>query len=149
MPASSWFEDSSDSNSSYVLSPSSHHIPHGKVGGGGILPSNEDALDHFNTHSHNSNYPPPSHTFNDSYWPGFTDDAFDGSGAGMLPDDSSGIDWGAGAEADVTWDLAFRDSCRFWVQHVLVPIVVIIGVMGNAVTIYILTRRPMRSSTNV
>lgn len=48
-----------------------------------------------------------------------------------------------------SWEEAFRDSSRFWVQRVLVPIVVIIGVLGNAVTIYILTRRPMRSSTNV
>lgn len=48
-----------------------------------------------------------------------------------------------------SWEEAFRDTSRFWVQRVLVPLVVIIGVMGNAVTIYILTRRPMRSSTNV
>ncbi|ODM90233.1 FMRFamide receptor [Orchesella cincta] len=50
---------------------------------------------------------------------------------------------------DISWEVSFRDSSRFWVQYVLFPIVVIIGVMGNAVTIYILTRKPMRSSTNV
>ncbi|CAL8123658.1 unnamed protein product [Orchesella dallaii] len=51
--------------------------------------------------------------------------------------------------SDTTWAETFRDMSRFWVQRVLVPIVIIIGVLGNAVTIYILTRRPMRSSTNV
>jgi len=50
---------------------------------------------------------------------------------------------------DVSWEVAFRDSSRFWVQYVLFPIVVIVGVIGNAVTIYILTKKPMRSSTNV
>lgn len=49
----------------------------------------------------------------------------------------------------MSWEEAFRDSSRFWVQRVLVPLVVIIGVLGNLITIYILTRRPMRSSTNV
>ncbi|ODM93655.1 FMRFamide receptor, partial [Orchesella cincta] len=51
--------------------------------------------------------------------------------------------------SDTSWAETFRDSSRFWVQRVLVPIVIIIGVLGNSVTIYILTRRPMRSSTNV
>lgn len=46
-------------------------------------------------------------------------------------------------------DVVFRDQSRFWVQYVLVPIVLIVGVMGNSVTIYILTRKSMRSSTNV
>ncbi|XP_035706948.1 FMRFamide receptor isoform X3 [Folsomia candida] len=49
----------------------------------------------------------------------------------------------------ISWEESFRDLSRFWVQRVLVPIVVIVGVLGNLVTIYILTRRPMRSSTNV
>lgn len=51
--------------------------------------------------------------------------------------------------SSTTWEVAFLDMSRFWVQRILVPIVVIVGVLGNAVTIYILTRRPMRSSTNV
>ncbi|ODM93801.1 FMRFamide receptor [Orchesella cincta] len=55
----------------------------------------------------------------------------------------------ADCENDISWEVSFRDSSRFWVQYVFFPIVVIIGVMGNAVTIYILTRKPMRSSTNV
>ena len=47
------------------------------------------------------------------------------------------------------WEERFLYLSRFWVQRVLVPTVVLIGVLGNLVTIYILTRRPMRSSTNV
>ncbi|XP_066993134.1 FMRFamide receptor [Anabrus simplex] len=43
----------------------------------------------------------------------------------------------------------FRNASRFWIQRVLVPIVVIIGVLGNLVTVVILTRRRMRSSTNM
>lgn len=34
----------------------------------------------------------------------------------------------------------FLDSTRFWVQRVFVPILVIIGVGGNIVTVMILTR---------
>lgn len=49
----------------------------------------------------------------------------------------------------VTWDTEFRDATRFWVQHVFVPVIVIIGVLGNIVTIFILTRRQMRTSSNV
>ncbi|XP_076066241.1 FMRFamide receptor-like [Oratosquilla oratoria] len=37
---------------------------------------------------------------------------------------------------------------RYWVQRVLVPLVMVVGVVGNAVTIVVLTRRRMRSSTN-
>lgn len=40
------------------------------------------------------------------------------------------------------------DSSRFWIQRVLVPIITLIGVIGNSVTIVIMTRRRMRSSTN-
>jgi hypothetical protein len=58
-------------------------------------------------------------------------------------------DTNAGGDGSISWEEVFRDNSRFWVQRVLVPIVVIIGVMGNLITIYILTRRPMRSSTNV
>lgn len=39
-------------------------------------------------------------------------------------------------------------SSRFWIQRVLVPIITLIGVIGNSVTIVIMTRRRMRSSTN-
>lgn len=44
--------------------------------------------------------------------------------------------------------IMFRDSSRFWIQRVLQPLVVLIGVLGNAVTIVVLTRRRMTSSTN-
>ncbi|XP_074601288.1 uncharacterized protein LOC141855236 [Brevipalpus obovatus] len=40
------------------------------------------------------------------------------------------------------------NQVRFWIQRILVPIVVIIGVIGNSLTIVIMTRRRMRSSTN-
>ncbi|XP_037503911.2 FMRFamide receptor-like [Rhipicephalus sanguineus] len=43
---------------------------------------------------------------------------------------------------------ALLESSRFWIQRVLVPIVTFIGVIGNAVTIVIMTRMRMRSSTN-
>ncbi|XP_076306878.1 thyrotropin-releasing hormone receptor-like [Tachypleus tridentatus] len=44
--------------------------------------------------------------------------------------------------------LRFRDLSRFWIQRVLVPIISFVGVVGNLVTIIIMTRRQMRSSTN-
>lgn len=44
--------------------------------------------------------------------------------------------------------LQFLESSRFWIQRVLVPIIMVIGVIGNTVTIVIMTRRRMRSSTN-
>lgn len=43
----------------------------------------------------------------------------------------------------------FRDASRFWIQRVFVPLVVGVGLLGNVVTIVVLTRRRMRSSTNV
>lgn len=43
---------------------------------------------------------------------------------------------------------AFRDQSRFWIQRVLVPIIMVIGVIGNGITIVIMTRRRMKSSTN-
>ncbi|XP_013772144.1 FMRFamide receptor-like [Limulus polyphemus] len=42
----------------------------------------------------------------------------------------------------------FRERSRFWIQRVLVPMILIIGLIGNTVTIVIMTRRRMRSSTN-
>lgn len=148
MSSSTWLEDSSTNtnSSAYVLHPSGHHES-SHINGESILSKNveDEALNHFNTHHNGNSFP---HNCTDSYLSSFTEDAFDAGGSGMSPDDT-GVDWGGGSDMDVSWDLAFRDSCRFWVQHVFVPLVVIIGVMGNAVTIYILTRRPMRSSTNV
>lgn len=43
---------------------------------------------------------------------------------------------------------AFLAGSRYVVQRVLVPVVLVVGVVGNAVTIVVLTRRQMRSSTN-
>ena len=42
----------------------------------------------------------------------------------------------------------FLAVSRFVVQRVLVPLVLVVGVVGNSVTIIVLTRRQMRSSTN-
>jgi len=42
----------------------------------------------------------------------------------------------------------FLNLSRFWVQRVLLPIIGTIGLFGNVVTIVVLTRRGMRSSTN-
>ncbi|XP_013782861.1 sex peptide receptor-like [Limulus polyphemus] len=42
----------------------------------------------------------------------------------------------------------FREQSRFWIQRVLVPVILIVGLIGNTITIVILTRRRMRSSTN-
>lgn len=42
----------------------------------------------------------------------------------------------------------FLYESRFWVQRVLVPIIMVIGIVGNSITIMIMTRRRMRSSTN-
>ncbi|KAI1289428.1 FMRFamide receptor [Halotydeus destructor] len=42
----------------------------------------------------------------------------------------------------------FLIGTRFWVQRVLVPLIMVIGMIGNSVTIVIMTRRRMRSSTN-
>lgn len=44
--------------------------------------------------------------------------------------------------------IVFRDGSRFWIQRVMQPLVVLIGVLGNAITIVVLTRRRMTSSTN-
>ncbi len=41
------------------------------------------------------------------------------------------------------------DTLEFWIEAVLTNIVVILGLIGNSLTIIILTRRAMRSSTNV
>lgn len=44
--------------------------------------------------------------------------------------------------------ISFRNQTRFWIQRVLVPIITVIGVLGNSITIMIMSRRRMRSSTN-
>ncbi|XP_069156361.1 FMRFamide receptor [Procambarus clarkii] len=49
---------------------------------------------------------------------------------------------------DVSGYKTFLAGSRYVVQRVLVPMVLIVGVVGNAVTIVVLTRRQMRSSTN-
>lgn len=43
---------------------------------------------------------------------------------------------------------AFLAGSRYVVQRILVPVVLVLGVVGNTVTIVVLTRRQMRSSTN-
>lgn len=56
----------------------------------------------------------------------------------------------AALEADVPdpFYQSFLSLSRFWVQRVLVPVLMSIGVVGNVITIVIMTRRRMRSSTN-
>lgn len=43
----------------------------------------------------------------------------------------------------------FRNTSRFWVQRILIPLIVCVGVLGNVVSIVVLTRKNMRSSTNI
>ncbi|GLV32264.1 Proctolin receptor [Carabus blaptoides fortunei] len=43
----------------------------------------------------------------------------------------------------------FLETSRFLVQRILVPILVIIGIGGNVITVMVLTRRRMRCSTNI
>lgn len=43
----------------------------------------------------------------------------------------------------------FRDLTRFWIQRVAVPLIMVIGLFGNLITIIIMTRRRMRSTTNM
>lgn len=49
---------------------------------------------------------------------------------------------------DVTYLASQLDVTRFIVQRVLIPIVVTCGVTGNVLTIAVMTRAHMRSSTN-
>lgn len=44
--------------------------------------------------------------------------------------------------------IVFVEQSRFWIQRVLVPILVCVGAAGNIISVIILTRRRMRSSTN-
>ncbi|XP_060520582.1 FMRFamide receptor isoform X2 [Cylas formicarius] len=41
------------------------------------------------------------------------------------------------------------ENSRFWFQKVLVPLMMCVGVAGNTVTVMVMTRRRMRSSTNI
>lgn len=43
----------------------------------------------------------------------------------------------------------FRDQTRFWIQRVAVPLIMVIGLFGNLITVIIMTRRRMRSTTNM
>lgn len=45
--------------------------------------------------------------------------------------------------------VSFRDRSRFWIQRVLVPILMVVGLFGNSITMIIMTRRRMRSTTNL
>lgn len=47
-----------------------------------------------------------------------------------------------------SWQLVFRDESRFWIQRVVQPVVVLVGILGNLVTVVVLTRPRMSSSTN-
>ncbi|KAF2902954.1 hypothetical protein ILUMI_03223 [Ignelater luminosus] len=42
----------------------------------------------------------------------------------------------------------FLEESRFWIQRIVVPILVCIGAAGNIISVIVLTRRRMRSSTN-
>ena len=48
-----------------------------------------------------------------------------------------------------TFDEIFLRETRFYIQRVLTPIIVVIGIFGNLVTIVVLSQRRMKSSTNV
>ncbi|KAK2725582.1 FMRFamide receptor-like isoform X2 [Artemia franciscana] len=63
--------------------------------------------------------------------------------------DSVTSETGISFDMDCEFALAFRDGSRFWIQRVLVPIVVAVGVLGNIVSMVILMSRGMRSSTNL
>ncbi|GFS30109.1 FMRFamide receptor [Trichonephila inaurata madagascariensis] len=51
-------------------------------------------------------------------------------------------------EDDSQYHRNFLLYTRFWVQRILVPSIMTIGIIGNGITIVIMTRRRMRSSTN-
>lgn len=50
---------------------------------------------------------------------------------------------------DDGWSAELRDDVRFWVLHVCTPVVFIVGLVGNGVTIVVLSRKRMKSSTNI
>lgn len=48
----------------------------------------------------------------------------------------------------IYWESILSDS-RYTVQRILVPIILIIGAFGNSITIAVMTRRHMQTSTNL
>lgn len=52
------------------------------------------------------------------------------------------------ATAELGAALVFRNESRYWMQRVLQPAVVLVGVVGNLLTVVVLTRPRMSSSTN-
>lgn len=47
------------------------------------------------------------------------------------------------------WDVNFKNSTRFWVQFVLIPVVVVAGMVGNVVTTCVLMRKQMQTPSNM
>ncbi|ODM86968.1 FMRFamide receptor [Orchesella cincta] len=94
---------------------------------------------HYETHHKNQNdrhelYQRHRH-FNGHFWPVLKELNLTGEKIGTVNAES--------------WEASFKDSSRFWVHYSILPGVVLVGVLGNSVTIHILSRKPMRSSTNV
>lgn len=52
------------------------------------------------------------------------------------------------SDVDKQWAKVFLEGCRFWIPSVLLPLVVTVGIMGNVVTVIVMTRKRMKSSTN-
>lgn len=52
-------------------------------------------------------------------------------------------------DADLDASVQFLVASRFWIQKVLVPIAVFVGVCGNIITVMVLTRRRMRCTTTI
>lgn len=48
-----------------------------------------------------------------------------------------------------SWDVAFLSRTRVMVQFILVPIVVTFSVLGNVITIRLLTKPEMRVASNM
>lgn len=78
-------------------------------------------------------------------WPNFLESA-----AQLISENVSSVVPAAGNVTDLLSNPfeEFLTGSRFWVQRVLVPLIMVIGVIGNTITIVIMTRRRMRSSTN-
>ncbi|KAG8310362.1 hypothetical protein J6590_065544 [Homalodisca vitripennis] len=49
-----------------------------------------------------------------------------------------------------TWgpEFEFRDACRVWFHRVVQPVFCVVGMVGNLMTVVVMTRPGMRSSTN-
>lgn len=72
------------------------------------------------------------------------------SNATLYDDDDADASFDDGFESSmVDYEyVRFREMSRFWVKQMLYPLIMCVGVIGNGITIVILTRRRMRSSTN-